>query len=164
MRSTPLHRVVIVGNGIAGLTAADTLRAGGFDGELIIVGDERHPAYSRPALSKALLADSAADDAHHLPPPDHQATELLGRAATGLDIDRRVLHLEDSTEVSYEGWSSQRDRGQGPWATSPSSPSGTSTTPYSSGLPLPAVQTWSCSAADRSAWKLPLPASLQAVP
>ena len=48
-----IGRIVIVGNGIAGLTAADSLRAAGFDGELTIVGDERHPAYSRPALSKA---------------------------------------------------------------------------------------------------------------
>ena len=40
-----------------GVTAADTLREAGFDGELTIVGDEPHPAYSRPALSKALLRD-----------------------------------------------------------------------------------------------------------
>lgn len=61
-------RVVVVGNGIAGLTAADTLREAGFDGELTIVGDEPHPAYSRPALSKALLLD---DDltSHELPRP-----------------------------------------------------------------------------------------------
>ena len=65
----PLRRVVVVGNGIAGLTAADTLRAEGYDGELSIVGDE--PAYSRPALSKALLRDDPS--AHELPPAAHGA-------------------------------------------------------------------------------------------
>ena len=89
--------IVVVGNGIAGVTAADTLRDAGYDGELTIVGDEPHAAYSRPALSKALLRD---DDltAHELPPPTHGATELLGvgaarprhRAATGAPRRRRA--------------------------------------------------------------------------
>jgi 3-phenylpropionate/trans-cinnamate dioxygenase ferredoxin reductase component len=52
-----LRRIVVVGNGISGVTAADTLRAAGYDGELTLVGDEIHPAYSRPALSKALLRE-----------------------------------------------------------------------------------------------------------
>ncbi len=98
-----MKRIVVVGNGIAGLTAADSLRGSGYDGELIIIGDERHPAYSRPALSKALLAEGAADDAHRLPPPNHEATELLGRAAIGLDPDRRLITTDDGTEVPYEG-------------------------------------------------------------
>ena len=50
-----MRRIVVVGNGIAGLTACDSLRAAGFDGELTVVGAERHQPYSRPALSKALL-------------------------------------------------------------------------------------------------------------
>lgn len=69
MSGTPADRVVVVGNGIAGLTAADTLREAGFDGELTIVGDEPHPAYSRPALSKALLLDDADLTSHELPRP-----------------------------------------------------------------------------------------------
>ena len=51
------RRIVVVGNGIAGVTAADSLRDAGHDGELTLVGDEEHAAYSRPALSKALLRD-----------------------------------------------------------------------------------------------------------
>ncbi|WP_345962166.1 FAD-dependent oxidoreductase [Streptomyces sp. BRB040] len=94
-------RVVVVGNGIAGLTAADTLREAGFDGELTVVGDERHPAYSRPALSKALLLD---DDltSHELPPAGHGATELLGVRATGLDLDHRLVSLDDGTALPYD--------------------------------------------------------------
>ena len=62
-----LRTIVVVGNGIAGLTAADTLRAEGYDGALTLVGDERCPAYSRPALSKALLRDGEDLTAHELP-------------------------------------------------------------------------------------------------
>lgn len=102
MSTAPLRRVVVVGNGIAGLTAADTLREAGFDGELTIVGDERHPAYSRPALSKALLLDGDDLTSHELPPAGHGATELLGERATGLDLDRRLVSLDDGTALPYD--------------------------------------------------------------
>ncbi|PWU44169.1 pyridine nucleotide-disulfide oxidoreductase [Micromonospora globispora] len=100
--STPIQRVVVVGNGIAGLTAADTLRNVGFDGKLTIVGDETHAAYSRPALSKALLLDGDDMSSHELPPTTHGATELLGVRATGLDVDRRLVTLDDGAALPYD--------------------------------------------------------------
>ncbi|GAA0958548.1 NAD(P)/FAD-dependent oxidoreductase [Actinocorallia libanotica] len=100
--STPVRRVVVVGNGIAGLTAADTLRGAGFDGELTVIGDEAHAAYSRPALSKALLLDGDDLSSHELAPPTHGAAELLGVRATGLDVDRRLVRLDDGTELPYD--------------------------------------------------------------
>ncbi|CAI9410557.1 NAD(P)/FAD-dependent oxidoreductase [Nocardioides sp. T2.26MG-1] len=98
-----LRRVVVVGNGIAGLTAADTLRAEGYDGELVLVGDEPHPAYSRPALSKALLRDADDLTSHVLPPAGHGASELLGVRAVGLDADRRLVELDDGERLPYDG-------------------------------------------------------------
>ncbi|WP_166872651.1 NAD(P)/FAD-dependent oxidoreductase [Salinibacterium sp. ZJ450] len=97
-----LRRVVVVGNGIAGLTAADSLRAAGFDGELTIVGDEHHAPYSRPALSKAALLDADDMTSHRLPDPTHQATELLGVSATGLDASRKLVLLNDGSDVPYD--------------------------------------------------------------
>ncbi|MGJ3558383.1 NAD(P)/FAD-dependent oxidoreductase [Streptomyces sp. INA 01156] len=102
MSTGTLNRVVVVGNGIAGLTAADTLREAGFDGELTIVGDEARPAYSRPALSKALLLDRDDVSSHELPPAGHGAAELLGVRASGLDLDRRRVTLDDGTELPYD--------------------------------------------------------------
>ncbi|MFJ2734478.1 NAD(P)/FAD-dependent oxidoreductase [Streptomyces sp. NPDC087317] len=102
MSAGTLKRVVVVGNGIAGLTAADTLREAGFDGELTIVGDEQHPAYSRPALSKSLLLDGDDTSSHELPPAGHGASELLGVRATGLDLDRRLVMLDDGTALPYD--------------------------------------------------------------
>ena len=48
--------VVIVGAGLAGSRCAQTLRAEGFDGPITLVGEEPHPPYERPALSKEFLA------------------------------------------------------------------------------------------------------------
>ncbi|WP_433361294.1 NAD(P)/FAD-dependent oxidoreductase [Actinoplanes sp. CA-142083] len=98
-----MRRIVIAGNGISGLTAADTLRANGFDGDLTLIGDEPHPAYSRPALSKALLRDEAGLTAHQLPPPTHGAAERLGVRVAALDDERRLVVLDDGDRVLYDG-------------------------------------------------------------
>jgi 3-phenylpropionate/trans-cinnamate dioxygenase ferredoxin reductase component len=47
--------VLIVGAGLAGARVAESLRAIGFGGRVLVVGDEPHSPYERPALSKALL-------------------------------------------------------------------------------------------------------------
>jgi NADPH-dependent 2,4-dienoyl-CoA reductase/sulfur reductase-like enzyme len=98
-----LRRVVVVGNGIAGLTAADSLRGAGYDGELTLVGDEPHPAYSRPALSKALLRNHDDVTSHQLPPAAHGAVERLGIRVTGLDPDRRLVRLDGGEGLPYDG-------------------------------------------------------------
>jgi NADPH-dependent 2,4-dienoyl-CoA reductase/sulfur reductase-like enzyme len=56
------QRIVIVGASIAGLTAAESLRLEGFEGEIILIGDEAHLPYSRPPLSKQLLMGSWEPD------------------------------------------------------------------------------------------------------
>jgi 3-phenylpropionate/trans-cinnamate dioxygenase ferredoxin reductase component len=98
-----MRRIVVVGNGIAGLTACDSLRSAGFDGELTVVGAERHHPYSRPALSKALLHGDHHLQAHELPQPTHEATELLGVSATGLDADARLVRTDGGGELPYDG-------------------------------------------------------------
>lgn len=98
-----MRRIVVVGNGIAGLTACDTLRSAGFEGELTVVGAEPHQPYSRPALSKALLHGDGVPTAHELAAPTHGATELLGFSAVGLDAEARVVRLEGGEELAYDG-------------------------------------------------------------
>jgi 3-phenylpropionate/trans-cinnamate dioxygenase ferredoxin reductase component len=56
-----LERVVIVGASAAGLTTAEQLRRRGYDGTLTLIGDEPHPPYDRPPLSKQLMM-GAVDD------------------------------------------------------------------------------------------------------
>lgn len=97
-----MQRVVIVGNGIAGMTAADTLRAEGYEGQITLVGDEQHAPYSRPALSKSLLRDAQDLESHLLPPPSHGAEELRGLRATGLDTSARLVRLEHGESLPYD--------------------------------------------------------------
>ena len=52
----PPGSILIVGAGLAGARCAETLRAEGFEGELVLVGEEPFPPYERPALSKEFLA------------------------------------------------------------------------------------------------------------
>jgi 3-phenylpropionate/trans-cinnamate dioxygenase ferredoxin reductase subunit len=98
-----MRRIVVVGNGIAGQTACDSLRSAGFDGELTVIGAESHRPYSRPALSKALLHDADGIGSHALPEPDHGANEILGIGATGLDVETGRVLLEQGESVPYDG-------------------------------------------------------------
>ncbi|MGW9405786.1 NAD(P)/FAD-dependent oxidoreductase [Arthrobacter sp. NPDC055585] len=98
-----LRRIVVIGNGIAGLTACDALRAAGFDGELTVVGAEAHQPYSRPALSKALLHGENQLSAHELPAPSHGAREILGVSARGLEVQAQRVRLDDGSELPYDG-------------------------------------------------------------
>ncbi|NUV39743.1 FAD-dependent oxidoreductase [Streptomyces sp. CAI-24] len=95
--------MVIVGASLAGLRAAETLRAGGYTGTLTIVGAEQHAPYDRPPLSKQFLTDSTPADTA-LPVPDGLgASWLLGRSAVGLDPDSRIVTLADGTRLPYDG-------------------------------------------------------------
>lgn len=93
-------RVVIVGGGIAAVTAAHALREEGFDGHITSVGDEPHAPYSRPALSKGVVA--GRDDDPSLPPPSHGGENVHGRAV-GIDPEQRRVQLADGTSLPYDG-------------------------------------------------------------
>ena len=47
--------LVIVGAGLAGAKAAEGARAGGFDGRIVLIGEEVHRPYDRPPLSKSFV-------------------------------------------------------------------------------------------------------------
>lgn len=98
-----VRTVAVVGSSLAGWSAASALRGGGFDGRLILIGDEAHQPYDRPPLSKAYLAgdldagDLALTTADTL--ADTAPEWLLGRRAVSLDAAARQLSLDDGTQV-----------------------------------------------------------------
>lgn len=98
-----MDNVVVVGNGIAGTTAAATLRDLGYPGRITIIGSEPHEPYSRPALSKSALAEEGAFSSHLLPPADHGAQVLRGVSACGLDLARRRISLSDGQTLDFGG-------------------------------------------------------------
>ncbi|MDW3215176.1 MAG: FAD-dependent oxidoreductase [Ilumatobacteraceae bacterium] len=102
-----IRNVVVVGASLAGLRAVETLRTGGFDGNVTLIGDESHLPYDRPPLSKRLLAGEWEPDRIVLRKPDDMGTLDVtwrrGDAATGLDLDRNVVSLADGDEVTFDG-------------------------------------------------------------
>lgn len=103
---TMLRSVVIVGASLAGVRAAEALRAGGYDGRLQMIGAEPHEPYDRPPLSKEVLRGEWGPERLVLRRHgfDDLAVDLrLGRRAVGLDIAERVVRLDDDTGVSYDG-------------------------------------------------------------
>jgi NADPH-dependent 2,4-dienoyl-CoA reductase/sulfur reductase-like enzyme len=102
-----LRTVVVVGASLAGLRAAETLRQDGYDGRIILVGAEEHLPYDRPPLSKQLLAGKVNVDQVSLCPGDHLAgldLELeLGRRATALDLDARLVTVDDDERIEFDG-------------------------------------------------------------
>jgi NADPH-dependent 2,4-dienoyl-CoA reductase/sulfur reductase-like enzyme len=97
-------RIVIVGASLAGLTAAEMLRAVGFTGSLTLIGDEPYLPYDRPPLSKAVLTGHVT--AEHTQLPRHETVAgvewRLGVAATGLDLAAKQVHLADGRTVLYD--------------------------------------------------------------
>lgn len=71
----PAERVVIVGAGQAGGRAAEALRAAGFAGEVVLIGDERHAPYERPRLSKSVLLREEPAEAASIHPRDWYAAQ-----------------------------------------------------------------------------------------
>ncbi|MDX3849444.1 NAD(P)/FAD-dependent oxidoreductase [Streptomyces sp. AK02-01A] len=101
------HRTfVIVGGGLAAAKAAETLRAEGFTGRVILIGDERDHPYERPPLSKGYLTGKDERDSVFVHEPAWYAqaeVELhLGQTVTSVDRHTRCVHLGDGTSVRYD--------------------------------------------------------------
>jgi NADPH-dependent 2,4-dienoyl-CoA reductase/sulfur reductase-like enzyme len=97
--------VVIIGAGQAGGRAAEALRRGGHTGPITIVGDEVHPPYERPSLSKEFLADADLEKVAWVRPAPWYAengiTLVPGRRATRIDRAGKIVTLDDGTNLPY---------------------------------------------------------------
>ncbi|MFD5398359.1 NAD(P)/FAD-dependent oxidoreductase [Streptomyces sp. NPDC127097] len=96
---------LIAGAGLAGAKAAETLRKEGFDGPLVLLGDERERPYERPPLSKGYLLGSAERESAFVHPPEwyaeHQVELRLGQAVTALDPAGHEVTLADGSRLGY---------------------------------------------------------------
>ncbi|MEU8794001.1 FAD-dependent oxidoreductase [Streptomyces sp. NPDC048643] len=102
-----MRTVTVVGASLSGLYAARELRAQGFDGRLVIVGDERHLPYDRPPLSKDFLTGHAGEDQLALTDAEERAeldaAWILGCRARRLDTRSRAVVLHDGRTVPTDG-------------------------------------------------------------
>jgi NADPH-dependent 2,4-dienoyl-CoA reductase/sulfur reductase-like enzyme len=98
--------VAVVGASLAGLSAARALRGLGYDGRVVLIGDEPHRPYDRPPLSKDFLQGTSSLADIGLEGPDDAALDLDWRLATvavGLDPHGRSVLLADGSEVRADG-------------------------------------------------------------
>ncbi|MFI5660524.1 NAD(P)/FAD-dependent oxidoreductase [Streptomyces sp. NPDC051684] len=97
---------VIVGGGLAGAKAAETLRSEGFTGRVILIGDERDHPYERPPLSKGYLQGKEERDSVFVHEPAWYASndiELhLGQTVTTIDRADKTVRLGEGTVVRYD--------------------------------------------------------------
>src|SRR5258707_13082318 len=97
-------RIVIVGASLAGLSAAQTLRAEGFRGPLTLIGEEPYLPYDRPPLSKAVLTGWVPAEHTTLPRRETLADVewRLGVAGTGLDLPAKRVCLANGHSVPFD--------------------------------------------------------------
>jgi 3-phenylpropionate/trans-cinnamate dioxygenase ferredoxin reductase subunit len=98
-------RVVAVGAGLGGLRAAEQLRAAGFAGEILVIGDETHLPYNRPPLSKEGLAGELSHETvvFRRKASVDDVTWRLGVTVTSVDLAGRTVSLADGSRVAYDG-------------------------------------------------------------
>jgi 3-phenylpropionate/trans-cinnamate dioxygenase ferredoxin reductase component len=98
--------LVIVGGNLTGGAVVSTLRTEGFDGRVVLIGQEPHLPYERPPLSKGYLrGEEPAEHAFLRPQEWYQENEVelhLGVAATRLDPGNHQVELSDGERIGYD--------------------------------------------------------------
>ena len=99
-----MSHFVIVGGGLAAASAAETLRAEGFDGDVTVVTREAHAPYQRPPLSKGYLAGAEGLDAVIVHPEEWYADNAIdlrtSTEATHLDPEAHTVTLGGGENAS----------------------------------------------------------------
>jgi 3-phenylpropionate/trans-cinnamate dioxygenase ferredoxin reductase subunit len=97
---------IIVGGGMAGAIAAQTLREEGFDGSITLLSQEPNLPYERPPLSKDYLLGNADRDSIFVHPEswyaEHAVELSLGDAVTSLDSAARTVASATGTQLRYD--------------------------------------------------------------
>jgi NADPH-dependent 2,4-dienoyl-CoA reductase/sulfur reductase-like enzyme len=98
------QQIVIVGAGRAGVAAAEELRTEGFAGEVVVLHDEEHEPYDRPACATGLLTGHRRPRDVRMPITQRAGiTWQLGRRAAHLAADEQVVVTADEEVYEYDG-------------------------------------------------------------
>jgi 3-phenylpropionate/trans-cinnamate dioxygenase ferredoxin reductase component len=97
---------VIIGAGLAGATAAFTLRSEGFTGKVVLIGQEKYAAYERPPLSKSYLKGEKSLADVMVRPENHYAEQQIetrfGLSVTQLDTESQHVVLDNGERIHYD--------------------------------------------------------------
>src|SRR4051812_29433112 len=97
--------IAIIGASLAGAKAAEAARDAGFEGGVVLIGDEPEAPYERPALTKAVLrgeADSASARVHPDGFYEDHDIELVTDHATALDTVARRIQLSNGDTIGFD--------------------------------------------------------------
>ena len=101
-----LRTVVVVGAGLAGGTAAATLRERGFGGRLVLIGAEELAPYERPPLSKEVLRGERTFASTYVRPPrwwdEHDVETRFGTRVERLDLTAREAVLDGGQRIAFD--------------------------------------------------------------
>src|SRR5262245_54680047 len=102
-----LHvKYLLVGGGLASISAAEEIRKRDREGELLIVGQEINRPYHRPPLSKQFLRGEQAHEGLFTHAPawyeENRVRLRSGRRGARLDVNRRAVTLDNAEEVSFD--------------------------------------------------------------
>lgn len=99
-----MSSIVIIGAGECGGRAALQLRTLGFEGSIMLIGEEPHAPYERPPLSKeGLVAGEGPKVIASLSEYADLDIDLrLGLVATKIDRSRKRVQLSDGSDISYD--------------------------------------------------------------
>jgi len=97
------EQIVVIGAGLAAVSAIETLRDEGYAGRLTLVGKEPELPYERPQLSKDFLAGAkefklSHDEAWYA---EKDVTVLTGTTATALDLDNATVTLDNGEQLPF---------------------------------------------------------------
>ena len=103
---TDVDRVVVVGTGVAGVSAAAGMRAAGFDGEIALVGREAELPYGRPPVSKEILRGDKVLDQIRIKPAawyaDQRIDLLTGVGVIRIEAAARKVVLDDGRSLGWD--------------------------------------------------------------
>jgi nitrite reductase (NADH) large subunit len=97
--------VVIVGNGVAGVTAARIIKEKNPEAKVSIYTDESHNYYPRPRLYEVLSGEAEPREIYMFSEEWYEKRGIevhLNKKAISIDTDKKKLVLEDQTKVSYD--------------------------------------------------------------
>lgn len=101
-----MNRVVIVGAGQAAAQLVQSLRQGGYSGDIRMIGDEPYAPYQRPPLSKKFLSERPAAETLYFRPEafwrDHGVTMDFGIAVSAIERAARRVTLADGRVAEYD--------------------------------------------------------------
>lgn len=117
------HRTVVVGAGIAGVSAAAAMRRSGYEGDIVLLGEESELPYRRPPVSKEIVRGEKTPDEIRIKKPewyDQQSVTLrTGVTVASIDTEAHVVHLADGEEVGYDQLLlATGGRARNPWSAS----------------------------------------------